>query len=193
MNVLHSRRTLYSTQELKDRGWTATAIGNFLPEPDDERDNPHYKSAAPMKFWLRRRVHRSEKTKRFLQWKEGLAKRRASSQKAVRTRISNMEQRMRDAELTIDATKTTREIYEIARRTYNGNYRGDRGSFYWSHRQAINTIRHRLTNYEQLWDICNRGDTGEDAYFVLRERVDDLISKTYPQFDEDDVDPPPLD
>lgn len=45
-----------------------TAIARFLPEPDDTRPNPHYTKAAPMRFWLIRRIKRVEKTKRFLAW-----------------------------------------------------------------------------------------------------------------------------
>jgi len=86
------RNKLYSVPNLKDRGWTATAIKKFLPEmPDDIRDNPHYSRAgAPMKFWLKARVHRAEKTKRFLAWTEGAATRSASALIAVETKIDKM-------------------------------------------------------------------------------------------------------
>ena len=43
----------------------------------------------------------------------------------------------------------------------------------------------RLTNYEPLWECRNRGDTGREAYDILRWRVDQLIDQTYPQFCED--------
>ncbi len=33
----------------------------------------------------------------------------------------------------------------------------------------------------------NRGDTGRDAYEILRKRVDELIDEVYPQFKEDEI------
>ena len=67
------RKQLYSVPDLKGRGWTDTAIKKFLSsEPDDMRDNPRYSHAgAAMKMWLKIRVLRVEKTKRFVAWKQG--------------------------------------------------------------------------------------------------------------------------
>ena len=67
------RDKLYTVPDLKDRGWSASAIKLLLPvEPDDTRDNPRYaRAGAPMKLWLKTRVHRVEMTKRFQSWKEG--------------------------------------------------------------------------------------------------------------------------
>ena len=63
MRRIHDREKLYSRPDLKARGWTDTLIDRHLPEPDDYRDNPHYKCAGPMKMWLRRRVHCAERRK----------------------------------------------------------------------------------------------------------------------------------
>lgn len=60
------RKLLFSVPDLKVRGWTPTAIAKFLPEPDDTSPNPYYSRAgAPMKFWLKKRIYRVEKTKGF--------------------------------------------------------------------------------------------------------------------------------
>jgi hypothetical protein len=55
---------------------------------------------------------------------------------------------------------------------------GDPGEFHWSNRTAVNCILHNLA----LWKIINRGKTGEEAYELLRERVDELIAEAYPQY-----------
>ena len=189
-----NRGRLYSAPDLRDRGWTTTAIKQFLPaEPDDTRDNPRYAHAgAPMKLWAKSRVHRVEKTKRFLSWKEGADARKQVAERGVETRADNMVERMRNATIAIKRGLTTAEVWELAERTHGGNYHGEPGPFRRSNRTARNCIRHCLTNYEALWATCNRGDTGREAYEVLRERVDVLVDEAYPQFagrDEQQVPP----
>ena len=180
--------TLYSVPELKARGWTDTAIKRFLPDkPDDTRANPKYpKAGAPMKFWLQSRVHRVERTKVFLAWREGVARRKQATQKAVARRVDNMVRRMEEAEITIVRGRTRDEIYKLALSTHGGNYQGEPGPFVWSNRTARNCIRHNLTNYESLWHLCNRGQTGQLAYDILRDRVHALIDDAYPEYGSDD-------
>jgi hypothetical protein len=108
--------------------------------------------------------------------------RREAYERAVDTKIRNMNDRIRKAKLTIVPCKTTEQIYRLAMNTHGGNYAGDPGEFNWSDRTARNCIRHNLTNYEELWSLINRGETGSVAYQMLRNRVDKLIDETYPQF-----------
>ena len=180
-------KKLYGVPQLKERGWTDTAIRRFLPdEPDERRDNPHYRRAgAPMKFWLQARVHRVEKTKRFLQWREGVSARKEAATTAVLTRVSNMNSVALGAEITIKRGLSYQQIHDLAADTHGGNYDGNPRPFVWSNRTARNCIRHNLTNYEALWKLCNRGDTGSSAYEILRERVDTVIDEAYPQFRDD--------
>lgn len=174
----------FSVPDLKKRGWTDTAIKKFLPNaPDDTRPNPHYRQAgAPMKFWLKNRVTRVKKTKTFLTWREGLDARKDRSTKAVGTRILNMVEAMKNAKITITAGLSDADIHKLAIATHGGNYQGDPGGFHWCNRTARNCIRHNLSNYEELWRLCNRGHTGHEAYEILRERVDALIDETYPRY-----------
>jgi hypothetical protein len=187
MNKAYNRTLLFSIPELKTRGWTDTAIKRFLPEPDDTRPNPRYSQAgAPMQFWLKSRVYRVEKTKRFLAWRAGSETRKAAAQKAIGTRISRMEEAMESVEVTIQRGWTDEQIRELAVRTHGGNFMGDPGEFHWCNQTARNCIRHNLTNYEQLWKKINRGETGEAAYQILRERVDELVDEAYAQYREAD-------
>lgn len=170
--------------DLKTRGWTATAIKRFLPErPDATRANPIYPNAgAPMRYWTISRVEDVERSEEFLRWMEKSAKRRQAASRGVETRVANMVERMEEAEITIVRGWSDDQIRDLAIRTHGGNYMGDPGPFHWSKRTAQNCIRHNLTNYEDLWAICNRGETGEEAYDVLRGRVDALIDEAYPQY-----------
>jgi hypothetical protein len=181
----YDRKQLFSIPELKTRQWTDTAIKRFLPEPDDTRPNPHYSRAGePMKFWLKTRVQRVEKTKRFLEWKSGAVARRVAANKGVMTKVINMEERINEVKITIIGGKSRDEIEALAVRTHGGNYQGDPGPFYFNNQVARNCIRHNLTNYEKLWKLINRGETGEGAYHILRERVDQLIDEVYPEFSD---------
>ena len=183
----YDRKVLFSVPELKTRGWTSFGITTFLPEPDDTHPNPYYsKAGAPMKFWLTSRVHRVEKTKRFLAWRAGSENRKAAAQRAIMTRISRMEEAMEAVEIKIQRGWTDEQIHDLAVRTHGGNFMGDPGEFHWSNRTARNCIRHSLTNYEQLWKKINRGETGERAYEILRERVDEVVDEAYPQYIEAD-------
>jgi hypothetical protein len=103
---------------------------------------------------------------------------------AVKARIANMKRRMREAELTIARGKTSHEVYRLALMSHGGNDQGDPGEFHSTNRKARNAIGHCLTNYESLWAIANRGDTGEGAYLILRNRIDALVDEAYPQFAE---------
>lgn len=115
---------------------------------------------------------------------EQARRRSETAQKAAETRIARMEQAVEEARLTIIAGKTNAEIYQLALHTHGGNYMGSPGEFVWSNRKARNTIRHNLTNYEDLWKLINRGPTAEIAYQILRARADALVEETYPQFAE---------
>ncbi len=140
-----------------------------------------------------RRVYRDRHLFSFLQVNKVSAtirlKRQAAAVKAIETRIRNMEDAMENVELTIVSGLTDEEIRDLAISTHGGNYQGKVGEFIWSNRTARNTIRHALTNYEAQWARINRGTTGEEAYEILRERVDDLVNKTYPQFAEGEPEP----
>jgi hypothetical protein len=47
---------MISVAGLKDMGWTDGAITKYLGQPDTLATNPHYKSGAPMRLYVRRRA-----------------------------------------------------------------------------------------------------------------------------------------
>jgi hypothetical protein len=178
------RASILSVAELRERGWTASAIKKFLPEtPDHSAPNPKYSTAgAPMKFWNLSRVEAAEQTDDFLAWRKGTGKRKEAAQRGIETKINKMVDLVLNAEITIERGWSDDAICDLAARTHGGNYEGDPGEFHWSNRTAVNCIRHNLTNYEALWKLINRGDTGQEAYELLRLRVDELIEEAYPQY-----------
>jgi len=51
--------------DLSQRGWTAARIRDLLGAPDTTRRNPVYRSAAPMRLWLRAGVEQVEQSDTF--------------------------------------------------------------------------------------------------------------------------------
>lgn len=68
---------------LRDRGWTEGMIRDMLGDPDLCVDNPHYKSAAPMRLWRLQRAEAAEATEEFTRRRE-----RAARQAPVRARAA---------------------------------------------------------------------------------------------------------
>ena len=177
------RAKCYSAAELKERGWTDTAITKFAGEADKTLRNPVFKKAAPMRLWLKARISRIEKTRRFLAWQIGAEDRKGSAVDGVQTRQSHMEEQVSEAEITIDPGWSEERLKALSLSTHGGNYEGEpRGEWHWNNRTARNTIRHCLTNYEDLWKLINRGKTSEPAYRLLSEKVEALIDATYPKY-----------
>ncbi len=89
---------------------------------------------------------------------------------------------MQTAKLTVQRGVPDSDIYHLAqdsRQEFDAH-----GAFHWNNRVARNTVRHCLTNYEELWWKLNPGAPGITAYNTLRTRVDKLVDETYPQFAE---------
>lgn len=78
-----------ATQDLKDRGWTATLIGRFLGEHDGTRPNGlrmGRRRLPPVKLYAEARVHEAERDDTFLaaQARAADARERAERNRAVR-------------------------------------------------------------------------------------------------------------
>lgn len=71
---------------LKRRGWTEAMIRDLLGQPDEYADNPHYKSAAPRRLWLMRRVTAAEAGPGFAGRKERAARQCAAAAKGAEVR-----------------------------------------------------------------------------------------------------------
>jgi hypothetical protein len=125
---------------LKERGWTDAMIQTFLPEPDEERPNPHHKASPHrMKLYKLARVERVEKTKKFLAAAAIVEKRRASVVIATATRKRNDPIRR---ERYVNGTEIQVKVYpeekliKLACKNYNER-KGFAESKYWEFRDRV--------------------------------------------------------
>jgi hypothetical protein len=163
------RDRLFSIPELKERGWTDTAIKRFLPTPDDTRVDPHHKSAPPMKPYLTTRVKRTESTNRFQEWRSGADARSLAASQAVDTKEASLLAFVDD--IVIDVPRMTdKELLISAVEHYNAHwssFENPEASEKRAHitdapeflvRIQVNYLRHSQTRYEQHLDEV--GKTG---------------------------------
>lgn len=177
---MHDRKRLFSRSDLEERGWTKGMMDRHLPEPDDHRDNPHYKCAAPMKFWLKATVKKIERRKSF---KEDLQKshRRSvvakqASQKAQKTRIDNQERDMkavlaealRDGLMPADGPSLT-EVKNVILDQLREP----------SERSLVNCIRHEFTDYDYYAQFLH-GDALEEYRAALLGSIAKRYKKLAP-------------
>lgn len=81
------RARLVTTSTLKERqGWTDAAIKKFLGEPDELRENPRYRSAAPMKLFRIGRIEDVERTPEWAEWDERSTRRSRAASAAIERR-----------------------------------------------------------------------------------------------------------
>lgn len=184
------RTELYSRPELKERGWSDSTIDRLMPQPDDFRDNPHYKCAAPMKFYLIARVEELERSSDS--WRKNRKRSSASIGVAERKREETLSW-VRGLEIGFDLPSRLRSLPALAREAIehrnlisecypDGQPRRDfsAASFYdgcWEdehvQRWMLNYLRHACTDYEkQLNTLFGKVGT-ELAYELLRSRIND--------------------
>jgi hypothetical protein len=71
---------------LKARGWTEAMIRDMLGNPDWLADNPHCKSAGPMRLWRVQRAEQAETSPGFARRQEQAQKACAAAAKATETK-----------------------------------------------------------------------------------------------------------
>ena len=60
--AIREKEKITQSRLISERGWTKGLINELLGEPDVFADNPHYKSAAPMRLYFLDRVKHIEQT-----------------------------------------------------------------------------------------------------------------------------------
>lgn len=173
------------------RGWTDLLIKRFLPEPDKTVDNPHYKSAEPMKLWLISRVDEIEKTDEFIAVKSVTAVRKQKANKAVATKRAKIMGYVDF--LKIDVPVFTRE--ELIRKACSAyNQRNahkqyneesfwtpadENSDWHFLNRICTNYLRHQCTRYETELEKIFGKVGNEEAYTRLKKKVNEAILKAY--------------
>jgi len=96
-----------SISGLKYEGWTEGAIATFLGEPDKIAKNPHYKSASPMKLYIRDKVTNIQQTEEWKQWFDGAKEKRKKASERQKIQMDKRRKELVDYinELEIEIPK----------------------------------------------------------------------------------------
>ena len=175
------------TYILKRDGWTKKAMNIFLQNPDLIKTNPNYKSGPPMQLFLLEKIEKIEQTVEFKEFvnKNKNKKHKIGAQKSLKTKIDKITNWAETVEIIIP-NYSIRELKRLSIQHYN-DYHFEDGAFVTKNDDAdfilritYNFIRHVLTNYETLlYEIHGKVGT-DDAYDILRERIDNAIELKYP-------------
>ena len=176
------------TNVLGRKGWTQTIIDKFLPKHDKESTNPFSRKAPPVKLYLQSRVEQIENSNEFKVSLEKTLMRKESAAKAVKTKIAKIKQYISTVVIEVPFLGE-KELTEKAcvhydeRNEFNPQIYGraaDSNDIEFLNRITRNYLRHMLTRYDvELGEIA--GKTGnEEAYQLLREKVNKAIEEKYP-------------
>ena len=191
-NTRTRRELLLSRAELKGRGWTDAAIQRFAPAHDDERDNPYYKCAPSMRFWMRARIENIEQTEEFCTFLSRSVGRRAAAAKAVATKAAKIieaAERMDVAVRTIPRDALLRAAIQDYNDYQEARYERDEIEWREATRHSdarflariqVNYLRHQCTEYDRaLAETAGRVGCVK-AIMRIRERVYFAIATDYP-------------
>lgn len=177
----------------KERGWTDLLIKRFLKTPDLVVDNPHYKCAGQMNLYLIERIESIEATPEFKAMMESANGRKKKASQAVETKRSKImahvnglnivvpempEQELREKAVKSfndfkEAKAMRRDDYEFEPATVNSDET-------FLNRISMNYLRHKCTKYErELNQIFGKVGV-DDAYVILKEKINGAILEKYP-------------
>lgn len=145
---------LYTKTHLKDRGWTEGLIAKLLPEPDQTKPNPHYRSGPPMKLYRPDRVAEAEASQAFRGATAALAGRRQAAQKAVSTKRAKLNAYLESLKIKVPRLDKDRLIkracdhYNDRQNESSDLYASESSDPLFLERITVNYLRHELTRYE---------------------------------------------
>lgn len=181
----------FTKSDLKLRGWTESAIKKFKLVPDEEKTNPMYSSAPPMKLYLIAKVKRKEKTKGFQEWAQESQKRKESAMKAVSKRRTSTIEKVNETEFFIPKIDKD-HLIKLACKSYNRHRRMielEYGRDYtpatkdsdpeFLNRICVNYLRHNASTYEaKLKSIFGKAGKSE-ALDIIRTKIYEKIAEFY--------------
>ena len=119
------KQDYYSAYDLKERGWTETAIKKFLKEPDNFLRNPRYSTSAQKRQWEKLKVHRAEENPEFQEWKSKLEKRRKAGKQASVTKRKNLILKAEQFNFEIKSFKSKEALWREVVRFMNYDLSAD--------------------------------------------------------------------
>ena len=189
MQKIINKSLYYAVPDLKQKNWTDTLINRYLKEPDDYAPNPHYRCAAPMKLYLRKRVDRVEKKEAFLADREKSIKRSRSAYAGVCTKYNKIIEYVTNLKIVLP-DYGEEELFERAVSHYC-DYQCYLGRYEYScygvssfdmdflRRISCNYIRHQETSYEEELERMYGKVGVQEAHDILKERIINAIYKKY--------------
>lgn len=196
-----NKKPMITQSTILERGWTKSMISAFLPDPI-ERENPHYKRAAPMKLWELETVEAMEQTEAFKQKKEKADAHRdahrASAKKAVQTKIAKLDDELTafansikveviaDRDLVSQTIDAKNEWFDRISQFRDDAFLCERSAYSAPDevktRWIVNYIRHNLTDYDEAF-YSAKGKCGfSSLYGKYRNMVLDKIAAAYPKY-----------
>jgi hypothetical protein len=175
---------------LFERGWTKSLIRNFLPEPDQTKPNPWYRSASSMKLYKLERVEQIEASEKFAIEKAKSEKRRESSQKAVSSKLAKTMEYVEKVEVKIPKMSKNQLIHRACRHYNDWNYDSEEpatkdSDHLFLERICVNYLRHELTRYHfHLNEVHGKVGFG-GAYFAIRKKIFVAIAEIHPWLEEE--------
>ena len=169
---------MLTKSQLLERGWTSKSIEMFLGEPDERRQNPMYRSAAPMCLYDEKRVTRVEKSVKYKKHLASSQGARDAAKKAVETKRQKLLAWAREWEPKLTTPKE--EVLEAAVKAYNMYPRNSGGASLDSdplflQRITMNYLRHECTDYEEALDHIKGKVGSSDAYDEVRSIIDSKL------------------
>lgn len=180
--------------QVKKLGFSEKMVKELLPEPE-ERPNPHYRKAAPMKVWPTEVIQTVMRTSEYEEAHQAYAVRSAAARKPYERKCEETQELLQELvegirvkvipldELEKRAVRH-RQRWHDANRPYedfNAEEAGDRTRNRW----MVNYLRHKLTPYEaQLRRVQGRSGN-EGAYYRIFAAVLDAIADAYPTLREE--------
>lgn len=181
------KRNMLTKQNLKERGWTDALIKKYLHEPDECRQNPAYKSAAPMCLFDEARMMRIERTAEFAEDMAKTERRRQATQKVAERRAERTLELLDQISVEVPLIEWD-VLVRDACASYNYLERSIRDEFHASpssnprflERICVNFLRHECSQYEhELIKVAGRVGA-DDARSRIKKIVLDAIAGAYP-------------
>lgn len=194
----------YNKTELKERGWTETAITKFLGNPDRKGKNRKGRKGK-VSLYFKERVHHAEQTPNFKEWKlKSTARSQASLAAAEKKRqetLTKVSSRLDSIDLKDEYKHLTRqELRQQASESFlaiekrreersRGKYVAEqitsRRTDAFFDRIEANYLRHEGTVYdEELKEYFNTTGVGQ-AIDMVREKIYNTIASYYPHLKEE--------
>ena len=178
----------------QDHGFSENLIKELLGEADKRSRNPYSRKKPDVQLYLIERVEECKKLEAWINYQETRKRRSESAEKTQEAKREKTLELAKTCPINwkeytpINTQEAIQEGWDAW--TYMKNERSNIYEFGTPdketlHRWAVNYLRHNCITYEEtLFDT--KGRTGVDqAYYIIKDRCLDMISKRFPEFDDE--------